>query len=1315
LQRLDDLLAAEPSAFMNGEAGAGMGAGMGGGKAGAGGRVTQMGPSASSSADSAAGADDRDSKLKIVEEKTKSGSTIKVQNLEEIPVKSAEEVFHHISKGISKRATAETACNAQSSRSHCVFTLTITTREVEATTGEEIIRVGKLNLVDLAGSECVGRSGAKDIRAREAGNINQSLLTLGRVITALVDRHPHIPYRDSKLTRLLQDSLGGRTKTCIIATLSPAAGCVEESLSTLEYANRAKNIKNKPEANTKMEKRAVLKEFNAQLAMLQQQLLMQQKKDGGLFMSVEDYNALHSEVKALKYELEEVKGSNAAQEKEISQLKESIDKLQSDLEEWQAQAEQRARELQLTCEQLEQTKEELAEEQVSHHESKAVIFSRDLHQSKLAKQTLAMADTLKVTVSDVALLHGKVARANAVFANNRAAVSSYVSSLSSKLGLLMNESQVHTSTQVQALEGVSAALLGAQDRCSKESSDMIAGVKKLQGDLAVYTKAVSQASSGVEGEVSKQCNAASDASASRLASIKEEQLMALARSVEGALGTMAGMLSSHSELISRWSSSAASSLEECKSLLSSFSSEQSQSLKAIRAGIEEQEAETQAALYHQKQAIQQLLAERNEATQKATEGMIASLTSALRQFATDSQQQNENGFSGVLAKVAETSRASRNASLAAGAGIGAAATRLEQFSGKMSATLADGLKHNGEFTAQAHSGQQQISTFAGEHFGRQIPASITAIGSSFAKASDAVSHDFSTLKGTVAAYSTRAQLASTSAQERFTKSCEALVAQGEKIPTAVSSVVATTVVSIDGDIIPREHKLFSSSNGEEGSIIRTFVGDVAGLTAATFTAASSSSSSSSVPAVKELAITGTTPAKRDYQAPSASSLVLFNESTKGAEVRSRFREAVATSEGASAAEAAESATALFASPMKSKLVGIATVPATPAPVSISTVAAATASQSAFGSAAASVQISKEASAALQQILQECNVVAIPAVETQVSPVVTGAKAAVVAVSLDEDHEEDEEQEDEHAAESQPSPASSSVTATVEKAAVSLSQKPSPAAEEKHSPAETSLDSTTATETEDAADDDNDDGAASVGTSTDPSINALAGLGSSTTAEAAVVVDEEELQPAAAAPVAAPAAAGTSRRTRQIASTTSSTSTLSRSGRLAAASAASSSSAASSAAGVPPASATGRPRRVIGVGPVAVAAAPAAAPTAAVPAPLGSSTIPTAPITATAAAAPTTLKLRASIAGKDGAKISLGIGVAKAAAMAAAAATGAAGENTTASSSAAAAAPVSGAAAAVPVVKTAAPIRIASGSRLAVSAKLGGTTTTTHSE
>lgn len=232
-EKLDDLLSPEQSTFQEQAAGPGTMGPTGAaatGKPGAGGAGGAGAAALESTAALLAKGADR---LKIVQD-DKLG--LKVQGLEEIPVKSPKECFAYVQKGIAKRATAETRCNAASSRSHCVFTLSISVKE--SFDGADMLRVGKLNLVDLAGSECVGRSGATDKRAREAGNINQSLLTLGRVITALVDHLPHVPYRDSKLTRLLQDSLGGKTKTCIIATVSPHSSNVEETLSTLEYAAR---------------------------------------------------------------------------------------------------------------------------------------------------------------------------------------------------------------------------------------------------------------------------------------------------------------------------------------------------------------------------------------------------------------------------------------------------------------------------------------------------------------------------------------------------------------------------------------------------------------------------------------------------------------------------------------------------------------------------------------------------------------------------------------------------------------------------------------------------------------------------------------------------------------------------------------------------------------------------------------------------------------------------------------------------------------------------------------------------------------------
>ena len=133
--------------------------------------------------------------------------------------------------------------NAQSSRSHSIFSIIIENQE--EINGKLMTRAGKLNLVDLAGSERQSKTGVTGEEREQAININLSLTTFCLVIQTLVNpKATHIPYRDSKLTRLLQDSLGGNTKTVMIANVGPSAYNYDETVSTLKYANRAKNIKN---------------------------------------------------------------------------------------------------------------------------------------------------------------------------------------------------------------------------------------------------------------------------------------------------------------------------------------------------------------------------------------------------------------------------------------------------------------------------------------------------------------------------------------------------------------------------------------------------------------------------------------------------------------------------------------------------------------------------------------------------------------------------------------------------------------------------------------------------------------------------------------------------------------------------------------------------------------------------------------------------------------------------------------------------------------------------------------------------------------
>lgn len=199
-----------------------------------------------------------------------------VKDLQMVIVKSIAEIEHCMDKGTGKRMTGETAMNKDSSRSHSIFSIYVETAETNAA-GEQTIKAGKLNLVDLAGSERQSKTQATGARLKEATKINLSLSALGNVIKALVEgKSTHVPYRDSKLTRLLQDSLGGNTRTVMIAAISPADYNYDETLTTLRYASRAKNIKNQPRVNMDP-KDALLKQYEEEITKLRQIIEMSKR------------------------------------------------------------------------------------------------------------------------------------------------------------------------------------------------------------------------------------------------------------------------------------------------------------------------------------------------------------------------------------------------------------------------------------------------------------------------------------------------------------------------------------------------------------------------------------------------------------------------------------------------------------------------------------------------------------------------------------------------------------------------------------------------------------------------------------------------------------------------------------------------------------------------------------------------------------------------------------------------------------------------------------------------------------------------------
>ncbi|KAL4525440.1 hypothetical protein Ndes2437A_g03901 [Nannochloris sp. 'desiccata'] len=249
-----------------------------------------------------------------------------VQGLSETEVLNADDVLTLIAAGSENRQMAATRMNERSSRSHSVFTATIESHE-RTPAGVLHVRFSKMNLIDLAGSERVGKSCAHGQQLTEAKSINKSLAVLGRVISALAERQRrpsvHIPYRDSRLTFLLQESLGGNSRTCIVANVTPAADSASETYSTLAFASGAKNIRCRAVVNEDRsgDSRALAAE-NARLGKLVQEMQQQVEQSQALF----DQNniaitSMRAEQGVLKRELNEAKATANRLGDEAAQLR----------------------------------------------------------------------------------------------------------------------------------------------------------------------------------------------------------------------------------------------------------------------------------------------------------------------------------------------------------------------------------------------------------------------------------------------------------------------------------------------------------------------------------------------------------------------------------------------------------------------------------------------------------------------------------------------------------------------------------------------------------------------------------------------------------------------------------------------------------------------------------------------------------------------------------------------------------------------------------------------------------------------------------
>lgn len=333
------------------------------------------------------------------------GRGVCCQGLSEVEVHSMEDILEVVRRAQEKRRVAETRVNARSSRSHSIFTMKVKCQRAVA--GGELENQGKLHLVDLAGSECAKKGGliySEDVSAaarmlagqeeeRERRSINQSLLTLGRVITALREGSGRVPYRDSKLTRLLQDALGGRCKTVIIATISPALASVEETISALSYAEQAAGIRNRPVASSLLRTATV----SAQQRSVTSHGHADVSSNSGLGAS--EWAELEMKVTYLSQELEEAQVALGRKYQEAQEEAERAHRAEVRLD----QTISELRKVQLSCEEQTFAKQRFASLAAGRHEAvmslQNSLATMDRHRVSLEKHLQSAKDQHRTSQS----------------------------------------------------------------------------------------------------------------------------------------------------------------------------------------------------------------------------------------------------------------------------------------------------------------------------------------------------------------------------------------------------------------------------------------------------------------------------------------------------------------------------------------------------------------------------------------------------------------------------------------------------------------------------------------------------------------------------------------------------------------------------------------------------------------------------------------------------------------------------------------------------------------------------------------------------
>ena len=535
--------------------------------------------------------------------------------------------------------------------------------------GEDLVTTGKLNLVDLAGSENMSRAGTGGnlSRRKEGQAINQSLLTLGRVINYLADKAPHIPYRESKLTRLLQDSLGGRAKTSMIVTIGPCLSAIDETLGTLEYGCKAKNIKNLPEINQSLSHKLIIKDMNSEIEDLKLQLQAARAKEG-VYLPSGIYNEMQDKLVQSTTKINELEEQLELKKQEKEKWEGLFKRKKAEHEREQQLRQQRETELESTRGELKETQEFLERTKGELGAHQRAIENKDQTEDELRRHATDLIAKLKQSLARQELLQVKIQKLSQIIEDNGNKTRLFKSYSAEQMGIVRAESRKFTDGQAAQLQTVCNVAGGAKEayeallRGIGEACD--AGDGKMRGELSTLIKSTEEAAS--------QSIAAVNAYEASLAAQLDEEDALMAQLSSGAKGgreALGAQVGACNDSLKRWleeGNAAAASVqtvcsefaearageeaatqEECENRLYGVMEESVRvgdtfaTVADVRAQIKAN-TEKVAALVAENQRLAGVLDERLGEVQKATEEALDHAKTFANTVATTSQARAES-------------------------------------------------------------------------------------------------------------------------------------------------------------------------------------------------------------------------------------------------------------------------------------------------------------------------------------------------------------------------------------------------------------------------------------------------------------------------------------------------------------------------------------------------------------------------------------------------------------------------------------------------------------------------------------------------